>query len=64
MSISEKKALAFEKLAALQTEAEIDEILAHLIKLNAAEETRVYNLYEHIGSISERYNETLKKLAQ
>ncbi len=64
MSILEKKAIAFEKLAALQNEAVIDEILAHLVKLNSEEKARVYNLSKHIGSIGERYAETLKKLAQ
>jgi hypothetical protein len=64
MSILEKKALAFEKLAALQNEEAIDEILAHLIKLNASEKTRIYNLSKHTDAIGERYGETLKKLAQ
>jgi hypothetical protein len=64
MNILEKKALAFEKLAALQNEEVIDEILAYLIKLNAEEKERVYNLSGRIESISERYGETLKKLAQ
>lgn len=64
MSILEKKAVAFEKLASLQSEALIDEILIHLEKLNAGEKTRVYNLSKHLESISDRYSETLKKLAQ
>ena len=64
MSVLEKKALAFEKLAALQSEEGIDEILAHLEKLNSDANTRIYNLSRHIESISDRYDETLKKLAQ
>jgi hypothetical protein len=64
MSILEKKALAFEKLAALQSEEAIDEILAHLIQLNAREQTRIYHLSRHTSSVGERYGETLKKLAQ
>jgi hypothetical protein len=64
MSILEKKAVAFEKLAALQSEVLIDEILLHLEKLNAGEKTRVYNLSKHLESISKRYNDTLKKLAK
>ena len=64
MSVLEKKALAFEKLAALQNEEGIDEILAHLEKLNNEAKARIYNLSKHLDSISQRYNETLKKLAQ
>jgi len=64
MSVLEKKALAFEKLAALKNEEGIDEILAHLEKLNSEAKARVYNLFKHTESISQRYDETLKKLAQ
>ncbi len=64
MSTFEKKALAFEKLAALQNEEAIDEILAHLEKLNNETKSRIYNLSKHSESISKSYNETLKKLAQ
>jgi hypothetical protein len=64
MSVLEKKALAFEKLAALQNEDVIDEILAHLEKLNSEAKERVYNLSNHTEEISRRYDETLKKLAQ
>lgn len=64
MSTLEKKALAFEKLAALQNDEAIDEILAHLDKLNIETRSRIYNLSKHTESISQRYDETLKKLAQ
>ena len=64
MSVLEKKALAFEKLAALQNEEGIDEILAHLEKLNTEAKTRIYNLLQHVQSVSERYDDTLNKLAQ
>ena len=64
MSVLEKKALAFEKLAALQNEEGIDEILAHLEKLNSKAKAEIYNLSKHVDSISQRYDETLKKLAQ
>lgn len=64
MSVLEKKALAFEKLAALQSEAGIDEILAHLEKLNGEAKDKIYNLSRHADSISQRYEETLTKLAQ
>jgi len=62
MSVLEKKALAFEKLAALQNEEGIDEILAHLEKLN--NETKAHDLSKNLDSISKRFDETLKKLAQ
>ncbi len=64
MSVLEKKALAFEKLAALNNEEGIDAILAHLEKLNLSVKSHVINLSKHVESISERYDETLKKLAQ
>mgnify|MGYP006365109403 CR=1 FL=1 len=64
MSVLEKKALAFEKLAALQNEDVIDEILAHLEKLNAEAKTRIYNLSRHLDSVSNRYDDTLNKLAK
>jgi hypothetical protein len=64
MSTLEKKALAFEKLAALQNESAIEEIIVLLDKLNNEINARVYNLSNHTESISQRYDETLKKLAQ
>jgi len=64
MSTLEKKALAFEKLAALQNEEEIEEILALLNKLNVEPKSRVYNLSKHYEAVSNQFNETLKKLAQ
>jgi hypothetical protein len=64
MSILEKKALAFEKLAAIHNEDGIDEILAHLEKLNSEAKERIYNLSKHTESVSNRYDDTLKKLAQ
>jgi hypothetical protein len=56
--------LAFEKLASLQNEDGKDEILAHLEKLSNKEKPRIYNLSKHTETISQRYDETLKKLAQ
>jgi len=64
MSVLEKKALAFEKLAALQSEDVIDEVLAYLEKINAETKNRLYNLSKHMESISQRYDDTLKKLAE
>lgn len=60
MSVLEKKAIAFEKLASIIIEEDIDEILKHLESLVK----EPINLSKHLNSISERYNETLKKLAQ
>ncbi len=64
MSVLEKKALAFEKLAALKNEEGIDEILAHLEKLTVEAKSRVYNLSKHVVAISQQYDETLKRLAK
>lgn len=64
MSVAEKKVLAFEKLASLKSEEGIDEILAHLEKLDGQEKGHIYNLSKHIESLSKQYNETLKKLAK
>ena len=64
MSVLEKKALAFEKLAALNNEEGIDEILEHLERLNSDAKTRVYNLSKLVASISQQFDETLKKLAE
>ena len=62
MSIIEKKGIAFEKLAAIQSEAALDEIIAYLEKLNA--ENKVYNLSQHFEEINAKYGDVLKKLAQ
>jgi hypothetical protein len=64
MSTLEKKAIAFEQLAAITNEADLDEILNHLAKLKQQEKSRVYNLSSHLDSIKERYSETLQKLAE
>ena len=64
MSVAEKKALAVEKLKALENEVAIDEILEHLEKINAATAPRTYDLAKQVEKISERYDETLHKLAQ
>jgi hypothetical protein len=56
--------LAFEKLATLQSEGVIDEILLLLEKLSEGEKGHIYNLSKHALSITERYSDTLKKLAQ
>lgn len=63
MSVLEKKALAFEKLAALQNEDVIDEILAHLEKLNG-EATIKTSAIEHATAIMNERSSVLEKLAK
>ncbi|MCX6316475.1 MAG: hypothetical protein NTW29_04245 [Bacteroidetes bacterium] len=64
MGVSEKKALALEKLAGLEDEKQIDEILLHIERLNADAQKKVYHLSKHAEEISRQYNETMKKLAE
>jgi predicted small metal-binding protein len=63
MSVLEKKALAFEKLAALQSEEVIDEILAHLEKLNNETNVKPYVIQHAISIMNER-SAVLDKLAK
>lgn len=63
MSILEKKALAFEKLAALQNEDVIDEILAHLEKLNSEASIKT-PVIEHATAIMNERSSVLEKLAK
>lgn len=63
MSVLEKKALAFEKLAALQSEAAIDEVLAYLEKLNDTSKVDPYVL-QHAVSIMNDRSSVLEKLAK
>lgn len=62
MSILEKKGYALEKIAALQSDAALDEIISHLERLS--NENKVYNLSKHFEEVNEKYSEVLKKLAQ
>jgi len=62
MSVLEKKALAFEKLAALKTEKEIDEILLHLENLQ--ETKNKFETDEFFKKASDTYDDVLQKLAQ
>ncbi len=64
MSVAEMKVKSIEKLAALQDEAAVKEILEHLEKLNESEKQKAYDLSRHFGDLSKRYDETLKKLAE
>ena len=63
MSILEMKAIAFEKLAALQSEADLQEILAHLARLNNGENEKSPFMQLAEAIIKER-NSVLEKLAQ
>jgi hypothetical protein len=62
MSTIEKKGYALEKIAAIQNEAALDEIIIHLEKLE--KENKVYNLSKHFEEVNAKYGEVLKKLAQ
>jgi hypothetical protein len=63
MSVLEKKAMAFEKLAALKTETDIDEILNHLECLNSGTPVKLSVLEQAVNIMNER-KEVLEKLAQ
>jgi hypothetical protein len=63
MSILEKKAMAFEKLAALKNETEIDEILNHLQCLNSGSAVKL-SVIEHAVAIMNERKTVLEKLAQ
>ncbi len=62
MSTIEKKGYALEKIAAIQNEAALDEIIAHLEKLE--KENKVYNLSQHFEEVNAKYGDVLRKLAQ
>lgn len=64
MSIAELKLKAIEKLASLDNEETLKNILEQLDKKENKSDSKVHNLSQHIESISERYNDTLKKLAK
>jgi hypothetical protein len=64
MSVAEMKLAAFEKLAVINEEKALKEILEHLEKLSLVEKQKVYNLSRHFNDLSNQYDETLKKLAQ
>ena len=62
MSVLEKKALAFERLAAINDEVLIDEILKHFEALN--QKDKIIDLAKHMDSVAKRYDFTLRRLAQ
>jgi hypothetical protein len=63
MSVLEMKALAFEKLAALQSEDAIQEILIHLEKLNTNPGDK-FDADGFFKKASEKYGDVLQKLAE
>lgn len=63
MSINEMKLKAIEKIKSLDNEEVLKNILSELDKSENKSQV-VYNLSQHFESISERYDETLKKLAK
>ncbi len=62
ISTIEKKGYALEKIAAMQSETALDEIIAHLDLLS--KQNNVYNLAQHFEEVNEKYAEVLKRLAQ
>lgn len=65
MSIAELKLKAIEKLATLDDEETLKNILDQLSgKDNPSNNIRVHNLSKHFEDISARYDNTLKKLAR
>ncbi len=62
MSTIEKKGYALEKIAALKNEAALDEIIAHLERLE--KENKTYNLSQHFEEVNAKYADVLKRLAQ
>jgi len=63
MSVAEMKVKAFEKLALLNNEAALKEILEHLDKLKQDEENK-FDTDTFFKKASEQYGEVLKKLAE
>jgi hypothetical protein len=63
MSVAEMKAKAFEKLAALQSAADIEEILIHLEKLNTNPKDK-FDADVFFKKAVEKYGDVLKKLAE
>ena len=64
MSIAELKLKAIEKLTTLDNEDTLRNILEQLNKEENKIDSKVPNLSKHFESISNRYDNTLKKLAQ
>jgi hypothetical protein len=62
MSTLEKKAIAFEQLAAITNEADIDEILLHLKTLALSKPS--FDTDAFFEEASNKYDDVLQKLAQ
>jgi hypothetical protein len=63
MSVAEKKALAVEKLKALENEVAIDEILEYLEKI-ANKKGSDFDAKVFFENASAKYDDVLRKLAQ
>ena len=64
MSIAEMKLKAIKKITSLEDESILKNILLELDKSENIKESKPLNLSQHFESISKRYDNTLKKLAQ
>jgi hypothetical protein len=64
MSVAEMKLKAINKIANLNDEAAINEILEHLEKFNINEQGGNHNLSQHYEAIKNQYGDVLKKLAE
>lgn len=64
MSVAEMKLMAISKIAGLNDEAAINEILEHLEKFKTNEQGENYNLSQHYEAIKNQYGDVLKKLAE
>ncbi len=64
MSVAEMKLKAIGKIANLNDEAAINEILEHLEKFNINEQDKNHNLSQHYEAIKNQYSDVLKKLAE
>ena len=64
MSIAELKLKVIEKLTTLNNEDTLMNILEQLNEREKKQDSKTHNLSRHFESISERYDSTLKKLAQ
>lgn len=64
MSIAELKLKVIKKLTTLNDEVILKNILNQLDKKEAKQKSKTSNLSQHFDSISKRYDNTLKKLAQ
>ncbi len=64
MSIAELKLKAIENLTTLNNEETLKNILNQLEGKESTTNRKLLNLSKHFESISSRYDDTLKKLAQ